>query len=100
MKSNHNQIKQSKRSFSVKLRLLTIAFFLFALAVSAQTQKVTLNAKDTTLESVINSIRKQTDINIIYSNDEVKEKSAKVYEHIFNLYHHSDQNFLSQTLNT
>ena len=80
MKSKHNQKQPTAKSSSkLKLGLLSIALFLCATIVSAQSKKVTISATDTTLESVILSIRKQTDINIIYSNDEVaKYKKVSV----------------------
>jgi len=60
-----------------RILLLSIVLFLISSGMHAQEQKVSINLKDTTLEYVINSISKQTNVNIIYSNEEV-EKYKKV----------------------
>ena len=63
-----------------RILLLSTLLFLISSRMHAQDQKVSISVKDSTLESVIKSIRKQTNINIIYSNEEVaKYKKVSVH---------------------
>ena len=80
MKIYHNQNQFLLKAKPIgKGLMLSLMLFLMVTGGHAQDQKVSINVEDVTLESVILSIRKQAEINIIYSNDEVyKYKKVSV----------------------
>jgi len=73
MKLKNSKQQNTKPLKPMRLGLLIIALFLLATTVQGQFSTININVNDTTLEFVINQIRKQTDVNIIYSNEEVNK---------------------------
>ena len=67
---NHKQLKHHRLK-AIKNSLILFVLIFMSTTAMAQTKNISISVKDTTLEGVINLIRKRSDINIIYSNDEV-----------------------------
>ena len=84
MNLSNTKQRAVSRSFSERMKTITILviclIFVFSEA-KGQSNKVSIALNDTSLESVIEALRKQTIINIIYNNEEVnkyKSVSANV----------------------
>ncbi len=81
MKNKNIKQRNSRNSESIKYALTKGLFIgiilLSSLFAKAQTQQISINLSDTTVEAIINELKKQTDINFIYNN-ELISKSPKV----------------------
>jgi hypothetical protein len=74
MKTKHTEKQALKHAIPrAKLGLIIFLLTMMVASVNAQSQRMSIAVTDTTLETVIKSIRKQTDVNIIYNNEEVNK---------------------------
>jgi hypothetical protein len=74
MKTKHTEKQALKHAIPrAKLGLIIFLLAMMVASVNAQSQRMSIAVTDTTLETVIKSIRKQTDVNIIYNNEEVNK---------------------------
>ncbi len=61
--------------------LISALFLLIFTFASGQSETISISLKDTTVESILNEIRNQTDFDFIYNNEEV-EKCPRVSIHV------------------
>ena len=61
-----------RRSLIYKYCLIIALNLLFAIAVQAQSDLITLKFKDVSIETAIDEIRNQTDVNFIVNDEEIK----------------------------